>query len=502
MIRFLLADDEPHIRNWIERKADFEAAGISEFQAFDDGDTALAAFREQSFDILLTDVRMPRMDGPTLAEQARALNPDVVILFLSAYSDKEYYKTALHLHAATFIEKPIDLGELNRAIADAAEEVRRRRREIQNEDLTSMMRSGSVLWDLAEGRTRACPKELEHAETLTAVFSTRGDKPHGSSHELLLARMRETDLHGVFSLSDPEFNLYLFDSGREEFLPALSCFCREIYRLTGDRFAAGHPSHAPDNLEETFASARRNCDSLFFTSEPILLPGDVRPGVWRFPRETLARFAELLREGKQADCVSLINRITEELSQCQRTPVREVKEFYFRMLVSILEEQKRLDASKGTGEGNRYHWETVFLISSLFVLKNYLMENLEEYFETLHGLDSSESRYQEILHHIEENFRNPAFSLSDLGAMTYMSVPYLCTVFKSKSGMTVNGYLTERRMTEARRLLAQPDRTIVQIAREVGFSDQHYFSKRFAKFYGISPSKYREQLATGRESMP
>lgn len=502
MIRFLLADDEPHIRNWIEHKADFEAAGITECNAFDDGDTALAAFQEQSFDILLTDVRMPRMDGPTLAEKARELNPDVVILFLSAYSDKEYYRTALQLHAATFIEKPIDLEELNQAILEAAQEVRRRRREIQNETFTALVRGERLLWELAAGRPAACPPGLERAGSLTAVVSSRGETAHAVSRDLVLDAMQSHGLRGVFSLSDPESDLYLFDSGGAGFRHALEAFCRELYRVSGSRFAAGVPA-AADRLPESFASARRTRESLFFTGEPLLWPEDVLPQTWRFQRDLLTDFSEDLRAGKKEACVQFINRLTEDLSKCQRTPVREVKEFYFRMLVCILEEQQRLGASReARAEGDRYHWETVFLIPSLFVLKNYVMENLEDCFETLGGLDAAQSRYQQILTCIEENYRTPSFGLAELGALTYMSVPYLCTVFKSRSGKTVNSYITGRRMAEARRLLAQPDVTIAQIAQRVGFSDQNYFSKRFTKLYGVSPSKYREQLAAGGGDHP
>jgi two-component system response regulator YesN len=115
-MKLLLVDDEWFTREGILEGIPWQNVGIEQVGQADDGIHALEAAGKLKPDILLTDVRMPRMNGTELARQIREKYPKCHIIFMSGYTDKEYMKAAIQLSATAYVEKPIDLLELQAAI--------------------------------------------------------------------------------------------------------------------------------------------------------------------------------------------------------------------------------------------------------------------------------------------------------------------------------------------------------------------------------------------------
>lgn len=122
MFTLLLADDEGFTRDGILSHIPFAQLGITTVLQAEDGLTALDIAKQQKPDILLTDVRMPGMDGIALGTEIRRLYPSCVIIFISGYSDKDYLKSAIKINAVDYVEKPIDLDELRLALQSAVQQ--------------------------------------------------------------------------------------------------------------------------------------------------------------------------------------------------------------------------------------------------------------------------------------------------------------------------------------------------------------------------------------------
>lgn len=124
MFQAMLCDDNEIILEGLSRQIDWEGLGICLSGTAADGQDAWNQMKDNPPDILITDIRMPYIDGLELSGLAKDLNPNIVLLIISAYDDFEYARTAMHLRALDYILKPIDLDAMNRILTNAVSHCR------------------------------------------------------------------------------------------------------------------------------------------------------------------------------------------------------------------------------------------------------------------------------------------------------------------------------------------------------------------------------------------
>lgn len=143
-MKLLIVDDEELTRTGLISSIDWASLGIDEIIQADDGIHGLEKARLYSPEIILCDVRMPRMDGITMLERLEKLLPDSVPVFMSGYSDKEYLKAAIRLKAVSYIEKPLNPAEVSLAVREAADLYIQKRHSRRGEALKSMETSSRL----------------------------------------------------------------------------------------------------------------------------------------------------------------------------------------------------------------------------------------------------------------------------------------------------------------------------------------------------------------------
>ena len=124
----LVADDEKMPREILRDRLPWEELNVERVDAASDGAEALELARQHRPDIIISDVKMPRMNGLELAGAVREMYPECQFIFLSGYTDKEYLKGAIKLRAASYVEKPIDLEEVAAVLREVTTELKKRRR--------------------------------------------------------------------------------------------------------------------------------------------------------------------------------------------------------------------------------------------------------------------------------------------------------------------------------------------------------------------------------------
>ena len=116
MYKLFIVDDEPPARNGLRDYFNWSQYGIEVVGEGDDGESSFQEICEKKPDILITDVRMPNMDGMELSRRLRSILPGIKIVFISAYSEIEYMKSALEVDAVDYILKPINMDTLRTII--------------------------------------------------------------------------------------------------------------------------------------------------------------------------------------------------------------------------------------------------------------------------------------------------------------------------------------------------------------------------------------------------
>ena len=121
MIKLLIVDDEIKTREGLRDFISWSELKIDTVQIACDGAEGLEVALEFNPDIIITDIRMSRMNGIDFATKCRTFLPNCKIIFISGYSDKEYLKSAIHLRAISYVEKPINIDEVIAAVSEAVE---------------------------------------------------------------------------------------------------------------------------------------------------------------------------------------------------------------------------------------------------------------------------------------------------------------------------------------------------------------------------------------------
>lgn len=144
----LIVDDEMMPRKVLKEHLPWDTLKVSQVFLASDGLEAIEQARQCTPDIIISDVKMPRMDGLKMAAAIREFCPRCQFIFLSGYSDKEYLKGAIKLKAASYVEKPIDLEEITQALTDVIRELDTIQAEDSPKDQSRMFFHGSQEPDL------------------------------------------------------------------------------------------------------------------------------------------------------------------------------------------------------------------------------------------------------------------------------------------------------------------------------------------------------------------
>ena len=137
-MKLLIVDDEELTRTGVISSIDWKALGIEEVLQADDGINGLEIARKYRPEIILCDVRMPRMTGIAMLEKLENILPDSIPIFMSGYSDKDYLKAAIKLKAVSYIEKPLNPSEIREAVLEARERYLKKVRSHRGEALQSL----------------------------------------------------------------------------------------------------------------------------------------------------------------------------------------------------------------------------------------------------------------------------------------------------------------------------------------------------------------------------
>lgn len=516
-MKLLIVDDEKLTREGIRSSLDLDALSISQVLLADDGIHGLDLALEEKPDIVLTDVRMPRMSGVQMVERLLEKQPDTAVIFMSAYSDKEYLKAAIKLKAVEYVEKPLDLKELDAALKKA----------VQNCLVINCSRSmarlhvkeqQSHLALLLMEPERSDPGEIQYLiesldlpisastyfstmiiDCLTPLSVLPGDTMDRLQErfEAHIGRLGISQLY-LFR-ADRYIVVHLYSAVRPEESALKSCskLLTDGFQGVCHFFIARGPVVC--GYQRAVSSSQKAWDllghSFFYERDSELLPTDGSVASTP-PADVFMDFCVAIADKQQDQALEAADTLYHSIHLSPAMTPSQVRDLYYKYL-GKLDENGMINHMSLWGRDNltpESIWESVTGCATLSHLHQLLTGKIKLYFERLRQGSGENPVVFQVKEYLHKNYSVPTLSVPDVSQYVRLSSSYVCTLFKNETGQTLNQYLTDYRIKMSKQLLGDPRFKITDISSKVGYSDGNYYSKTFKKIVGLSPSEYREKM--------
>ncbi|MCH1981377.1 response regulator [Ruminococcus sp. OA3] len=481
-MKILIVDDEVPIRKYItqmitECGEEYEVTG-----SVSSAKKALEVMKNQVPDLVFADITMPKMNGLELLEQIKAEHPEVTVFMLTCHNDFEFARTAIKLQADNYILK----------------------------DEISLPFMENLLRAVQEKRKKAAEESLHHLESDSYFIQLM------EGEETLLFDSYDLEKHKIFlkdkafmaiSFSNSNQNLQKIISFRHSLLQNQEIFPYheyEIILIANLSGASGNQLH--EVVQEIVNGFRREVNGPVGASSIYYRVNMLRKAVMEACESySMEYYGKLLKSGCQTVQEAVKNRKVEMQAFANRAHYliqeknyKKLFELVSDILAYAVEANVSIHLLKQTlysvlsdyavQSGSRQDFSMIKTSGNMEELQNYIFEAIEE--SDLQSGAYSQA-VNDALWYMQGNFgRN--LTLTEVAESVHLNQDYFSRRFKKETGKKFSEYLLQLRMEAAQKLILETDRSITDVARDVGFNNDSYFSVTYKKVYGENPNETRK----------
>jgi len=543
LLKIFLVEDELVIRENIKKSIDWELYGFELCGDAGDGELALPMIIKLQPDIVITDIKMPFMDGLKLARAIKKEMPKVKIIILSGYGEFTYAKEALNIGVTDYLLKPVGSKMLMDALDKVGEMIYRERAEEESINQYKRGMEENVINLKKQFFMELCTKEMDTAEIteksnrlmmdlrancyniiLLKLFCQEQDYKEYS--ESLLNAEKELALrfenHPIYQYydhliigsallikgNDPSELKRLQEEAVERIL-----ICVKNHEGINYFVAVGIPVTEIGELPKSFNEANRALAyrhvlqpnqvvlaNRLDSYQSIFHPGNIALSEIDVKQLDERIVGNFMTNGDQSEVSVFIDEYLKGIGESAFNSYmfRQylVIDFYF----TVLRFAKKLgysgdsieDISQDQGKMND-------VVGSAVKTTEYLKYLLIQVLMLRESV--STKKYRKLIEvakaYIHENYAKEDISLNAAACAVNVSPSHFSTIFSQEEGQTFSEYLTQVRMAKARELLKCTNMRASEIGYQVGYKDPHYFSFMFKKTQGLTPKDYRSGAYAG-----
>lgn len=543
MLKIFLAEDEVVVRETIKRMIPWEELGFELVGEAADGEMALPLLIRQQPDLLITDIKMPFMDGLTLARLAKKEIPGLKVVILSGYDDFNYAKQAIGIGVEDYLLKPITKN----ALIERLSEIRSRyehektqkeyyekfQREMQayeknsSRDFFEALVGGSM--DMMEVYKRAEKLGLDIvAEAYNVLIFTMncdedfsGQRDEYSSWEAESLELLENFFAGHSSAMLFRSNIFSYGvllKGQRETIEENTRVCVDeirkiLSRQDGRRewfLAVGQSVERLSQIQKSYHTASRAFSQRYLYDENILYYDEMEtmehPGGQAETEDNAylqkvdvnalnpAILQKFLSNGLQEETENFVKDYFYAIGQ------EPMESLVFRNYVILNVRFSVISFIKGLGcdtnEMESADTEEVLaesgknMESAIAYAKKMISQAIE--IRDQNSGNKNRSILKTAVDFIDSHYMDEEISLNTVANVANVSSNHFSALFSQNMGQTFIEYLTTLRMNKAKELLRCTGMRSSEIAGEIGYKDAHYFSYLFKKTQGMTPSDYRK----------
>ena len=517
----LVVEDEYEQRRAVIERVNWEAAGFEVVGEAENGVEALDIIETLEPDLILTDIKMPMISGLELAKRVRELRPATQMVILSGYDSFEYAREAINYNIISYLLKPISSDELSRELFTIKKRMDEKlgsviaRPESDTEKQLHRMKINTFLLPLMLGSNEEQPDERElarraeelgiikentkpHYCVLVSKFKNNGVSYTGKEHTDFLDAVLNKYFYAVsFMVYGRAVTLIVYDN-EGDISSVLDLPLKEVVQTAKKMLL----QTCTIGISREF-SELSGCSAAYFQAVTARRYTKDGAGEVRFINDqerdgeieidhvekTVLKLEQLLKVGDNGALCDFINGLFENSTpENADLLVMQILATVYRVVSNVAEKSDivtLLSSNQIFSRMTTYNSEAGVkgeLIS--------LCENAKSI------ISSSQRRDSEVLcdravQIINERFSDEELSLNGVSRELAVSPNYLSALIKKNKKKNFVTLLTEKRMSAAYDMLVCTGMKVLEIAEKCGYSDQHYFSYCFKKYYGDSPGKIR-----------
>lgn len=526
--RVLIADDEYRIGLLIKNLIHWEEFQLECIGVVDNGKTAFESIQSDIYpDIVITDIRMPQMNGLELIAKTRELNKETKFVVISGYKEFEYAHQALQYGVEDYLLKPVDENELNRLLNKISLELNRSLQSVLEKQAMQETVSKSRYIIKRDFLKNIIEMEDETGEVESKVNfegeiyrgidikldyveydnrDTKQDKKTVSRIEEIVERILKENAEEVLICEKENLNIFCLFNYDFSKSKAIKNSINDILSEVKD-YLIGFEQY---EVTIGVGTEKKEFGEIRFSIKEAhrAIGNRIKQGAGRLiyidniPRDSRTSTGFLTQEQKENIKISIDSYSSEHLEQVinqlySEYMLEETKDFsgcyeiadetvnYFFEQVGTLQK----DVSK---EKKRLleHCHHCYTISSL---KKILKDSLKKFVEESREAAEAESvkPIRQAQKYVEEHYGEKII-LEDLSEIVGLNPVYFSVLFKKELGINFSAYLVNVRMEKAKEFLRETNETIAAIGDKVGYKDARYFSQIFTKQVGVKPALYRK----------
>ena len=447
-----------------------------------DGQEILRMVSAQKVDIVLSDIRMPHMDGLEMMPIVRQISPETKVVFITAYPLFEYAQRALKLGATDFLLKPVDLTALYDLLSQLSRE--NGKGDSLRDEIRLWLERG---WRELPEETRRHIGECAPAGCICAIVAPAPNpfpKPRHLAEEI--GRMTGCTVIAADIHSTSEVLEYALVCAEDEwhcgnFLRMLpTAAMRHGFRAGATQFCKNLAEEGRSQWRLALAGAER----AFYDSTNVAFAKDSifgRGGVELPSRQQLIAWMSEPEgwKGELKGWLDAVGRSRPDSEELVGETLRLVRE----TAAMLARDDEELKAEARIGEPLR----RVMFFSEFVLCTEEAVKALEKlYHRSIERADPIEMAMDYVRRHYME-----PITLPDVAEMTHLSPNYFSTLFRKRTNMRFMEYVLKVRLEKASDMLANTDMYVYEIANACGYEDVRYFVRVYQKAYGITPANFR-----------
>ena len=534
MTKILLVDDERMIRKAIANSIDWPRHGVQIVADVANGEEALLVMGKEIIDIVITDIRMPVMDGLKLAEAIRTNYPKTRIIILSGYDDFEYARTAIKQGVQDYLLKPVSEEELIPSIRRLEKEIGN---EYENEreiflskkllQENKVLICTKVIQDIVDGRSG--PEILSRAKKLgmnlegpsfgvilisadnynVKYNSLEGEHPQLQRFAIynVFEELFHERLAGTVAYSGDEEVIAIFSSPRfmktrmYEVLNDIIKTIEEVLEVSVSMAVGsevGTMAEVPRLYKEAVAASKQN----FYTGKSQVCIGDKederKEQNWLYKRADYEReFIKVLGKGSYEGMIAIWQKIAK-FFESEKASAEVVKDACIRLCKDMFVHLIDLGINvkdEGDSSDEDYYYVNEIQKKKFFAdVSEYMELVIKDVHEKIAQVAEKKYSYMVRLamSYLEEN-HSKDISLTEVADVIGVSANYFSKIFKKEVGINFVDWFNQLRIERAKDILLKNTYKVYEVAEMVGYSEYKYFITMFKKYTGKTPKQFREK---------